>query len=183
VRPSSHALTRVVPGPPRLVLHPQAVCGICAQALDKVNLKRLQNSEEGWGSSFPQFPPPSHYFSLVAVTLRQSFAIDYGVQTRWEDDSRFCSLAGGLVDGARASRCSHLAPRRGRHVEGERGNAFRGRADASLGTATIGKWYAPSLLRRLGACVFDSPRHTAMNGSEADPRRGKKSICGAQHSR
>ena len=36
VRPSNPVLTRVVPGPPWLVLHPRAVCGICADALQQV---------------------------------------------------------------------------------------------------------------------------------------------------
>ena len=42
MRPSSHGLIRVLPGPPRLVLHPRAGCGFCADALHEVNFNLLQ---------------------------------------------------------------------------------------------------------------------------------------------
>jgi len=93
------------------------------------------------------------------------------------------------MDGARAGRCSHLAPG-GRHVEGERGDASRGRRVGRDSASALG---APGWRRVVGHGVFAHSDHrvrrlrcgvrgyvcltvlppTAMNGSDADPGEGK----------
>jgi len=62
------------------------------------------------------------------------------------------------MDGARAGRCSHLAPG-GRHVEGERGDASRGRRVGRDSASALG---APGWRRVVGHGVFAHSAHREM---------------------